>query len=51
MMVLLLGAVGHAAHRVDAVHERRELDRPADDTLGALPAGEVGQCGVHFFVR
>ena len=51
MMVLFLGAFGHAAHGVDAVEKRGELDRPTQGAVGALPAVEVGQCGVYLFVR
>ena len=51
MMVLLLGSFAHPAHGVDAVEKRGELDRPAQRSVFALPAVEVGQCGVYLFVR
>ncbi len=51
MVILLLGFLGHPAHRVDAVEERGKLDRAAQGAVGALPAVEVGQCGVYLFVR
>ncbi len=51
MMVLLLGSLADPAHGVDAVEEGGELDRPAQGPVFALPAVEVGQCGVHLFVR
>ena len=51
MMVFLFGSFANAAHCVDAVEESRKLDRPAQSSVAALPAVEVGQCGVHLFVR
>ena len=40
MVILLLGVLADAAHRVDAVEEGGKLDRPAQGAVGALPAGE-----------
>ena len=36
---------------VDTVEERGKLDRAAQRAVGALPAVEVGQCGVYLVVR
>ena len=51
MVILLLGLLTDPPHRVDAVEESGELDRAAQGAVGALPAVEVGQCGVYLFVR
>ena len=51
VVILLLGLLADAPHRVDAVEERGELDRSPQGAVGALPAVEVGQCGVYLFVR
>jgi hypothetical protein len=50
-MVFLFRTFGDAAHGVDAVEEGGKLDRAAQGTVGALPAVEVGQCGVYLVVR
>ena len=50
MVVFGLRVLAYAAHRVDAVEERGELDRAAQRAVGALPAVEIGQCGVHLVV-
>jgi len=51
MMVLLLSPFADPAHGVDAVEEGGELDRPAQGAVLAFPTVEVGQRGVHLFVR
>ena len=51
MVILLLGPFADPAYGVDAVEEGGELDRPVQRAVGVLPAVEVGQCGVHLFVR
>jgi hypothetical protein len=50
-MVFSLCVFGHPAHHVDTGEEVRKLDRPAQGAVGALPAVEVGQCGVYLFIR
>src|SRR5271163_4653912 len=51
VMIFALRVLGYPAHRVDAGQKARKLDRPAQGTVGALPAVEVGQCGVYLFIR
>jgi len=51
VMVFGLRVFGHPAHRVDAGEEARKLDGPAQGAVGALPAVEVGQCGVYLLIR
>ena len=51
VMIFTFSVLGHPAHHVDAGEEARKLDRPAQGTVGALPAVEVGQCGVYLFIR
>lgn len=50
-MVGLLGEFGDAAHRVDPVQKRRELDRPVQGARCPFPPGKIGQRGIHLFVR
>lgn len=51
MMILALRVLRDAADGVDAVEKGGELDRPSKGTLGALPTGELLQCGIDVFVR
>ena len=51
MVILLLRPLTYPAHRVDAGQEGGKLDRPAQRTVGALPAVQLGQCVVNLFVR
>jgi hypothetical protein len=51
MVVFFLGPLADAAYRIDTVEESGKLDRSAQGAVGALPAGEVGQCRVYLVVR
>ena len=51
VMILLFGQLGDAADGIDTVQKRRELHRPAQRTVGPLPAVQIGQCGVDLVVR
>ena len=51
VMISALRMLGHPAYRIDAREEARKFDRPSYSAVGALPAVELGQCGVHLFIR
>lgn len=51
MMVLGFRVFGDPPDGVDSVQKRRELDRPAQCALGALPAVEFRQSGINLFIR
>jgi hypothetical protein len=51
MVVLFLGTLGDTADRGDTFEKGGKLDRSAQGAVGALPAGEVGQCGIYLVVR
>jgi hypothetical protein len=51
VMVFAFGVLAYPAHCVNTVQKRRKLDRPAQGTVGTLPAVEVGQCGIYLLIR
>lgn len=50
MVVLILGADGHPAHRFDPVEECGEPDRSAQRPVAAFPAIEIGKCLIYLIV-
>lgn len=50
VVIFALGVFADATHGVDAVEERGEFDRAPQRTVGALPAGQIDQGGVHVIV-
>lgn len=51
VMIFEFRELRYLPHGFDAVQERRELDRPAQGTRRAFPAGQIGQCGVNLIIR
>ncbi len=50
VVVLSFGVLGHPANSVDTGEEGGKFDRPAQRTVGPLPAVELGQCGVYLLI-